>query len=352
MNPKNFLRRMLEIYSPSGQENELANFLLNQMSTMGFEAEIDEVGNVIGRIGEGKPTLLLCGHMDTVPGKLPVKEGNGELSGRGAVDAKAPLAALILAAAGFTGKKIRGKILAVGTVQEESTSIGIRKIVEKGLRADYSIFGEPSNTKFIVVGYKGSLSVELEIRTEPGHPANPTVRNANEELITLWQRIKGELGKHQTKSKYNSVSVSLGRLSGTDNQSSAEIRVRIPPKTNCSKTYEMIKKVIQEYHETNPDVECSTKLIDATEPYESEKRSPLIEALRSSIKQVTGEDARLIKKTGTGDMNIYGNSVKTSAVTYGPGDPRLDHTDHEKISIKQLLDTIEILKKTIEKLVV
>jgi LysW-gamma-L-lysine carboxypeptidase len=142
----------------------------------------------------------------------------------------------------------------------------------------------------------------------------------------------------------------LGRLNGKDNQSSAEIRVRIPFKMSCNDIYEIINRVIQEYCEKTTEMVCRTRLIDTTEPYESEKKSPLIEALRNSIKQITGEEARLIKKTGTGDMNIYGNSIKTSAVTYGPGDPRLDHTDHERISMKQFLDTIKILTSTIEKL--
>lgn len=351
MDPQDFLKRMLEIYSPSGQEAELANFLQSQMNSMGFDAEIDEVGNVIGRIGEGAPTILLCGHMDTVTGELPVQVINGELTGRGAVDAKSPLAALILAAANFVDKKIKGSILVVGTVQEEGTSIGIKNIVDKGLKADYSIFGEPCNTNFIVIGYKGSLDVELGVRTKPGHPANPMVRNASEELISIWLKIKDALGKYQSKSNYDSVNVSLGKLNGGDTQSSAEIRVRIPVKMSCDDISEIISHVVQEYCGANTDITYTTRLIDKTEPYESKKSSPLIEALGNSIKQITGKEARLIKKTGTGDMNIYGNSIKTSAVTYGPGDPRLDHTEYEKISIKQFLDTIKILTVTIEKLV-
>ncbi|MEM2133666.1 MAG: M20/M25/M40 family metallo-hydrolase [Candidatus Jordarchaeaceae archaeon] len=350
MEPQDFLKKMLEIYSPSGKEAELANFLFHQMKELGFDAEIDEVGNVIGRIGKGNPTLLLCGHMDTVEGRLPVQIINGELTGRGAVDAKSSLATLILAAANFVNKKIKGSIVVVGTVQEEGTSEGIIHIVNKGLKADYSIFGEPCNTNFIVVGYKGSLNVEIEIRTEPGHPANPTVKNANEELISIWLKIKSELGKHQSKSKQDSVSISLGRLNGSENQSTAEVRVRIPFKMSCDEIYEVINRILQEHQEGNNGVKCRIRIIDKTEPYESDKRSPLVNALISSIKEVTGEEARLIKKTGTGDMNIYGNNINTAAVTYGPGDPRLDHTEYEKISIKQFLDTIEILIKTIEKL--
>jgi LysW-gamma-L-lysine carboxypeptidase len=350
MEPQDFLKKMLEIYSPSGKEAELAKFLFQQMRELGFDAEIDEVGNVIGRIGKGNPTLLLCGHMDTVEGYLPVQIINGELTGRGAVDAKSSLAALILAAANFVGRKIKGSIVVVGTVQEEGTSEGVIHIVNKGLKADYSIFGEPCNTVFIVVGYKGSLNVEIEVGTEPGHPANPTVKNANEELISVWLKIKNELGKYQSKSKMDSVSVSLGRLNGFENQSMAEVRVRIPFKMSCDEIYEVINRILQEHKEGNSGVKCRIRVIDKTEPYESDKRSPLVSALSSSIREVTGEEARLIKKTGTGDMNIYGNSIKTAAVTYGPGDPRLDHTEYEKISIKQFLETVEILTKTIEKL--
>jgi LysW-gamma-L-lysine carboxypeptidase len=248
-------------------------------------------------------------------------------------------------------KRIKGSIIVVGTVQEEGNSSGIKNIVKRGLKAEYSIFGEPCNTNFIVIGYKGSLEVELEVKTKPGHPANPLVRNANEELISIWLKIKDELRKYQSKSDYDSISVSLGLLNGKDTRSSAEIRVRIPIKMSCDDTFEIINNTVKKYCETNTGVTCTTRLIDKTEPYESEKRSPLIEALRNSIKQITGKEARLIRKTGTGDMNIYGNSIKTSAVTYGPGDPRLDHTEYEKISIKQFLDTIKILRVTIEKLV-
>ena len=96
------LRRMLEIYSPSGEEEELASFIKETMVKLGFEPVwMDKAGNVYGAVGTGSPVILLCGHMDTVPGKTPVKMGDGRLYGRGAVDAKSSLAAMISAAHGL-----------------------------------------------------------------------------------------------------------------------------------------------------------------------------------------------------------------------------------------------------------
>ena len=79
----------------------LADYLAVAMADLGFQAHIDGVGNVIGVLERGPgPTLMLLGHLDTVPGQLPVRSEHGRLYGRGAVDAKGPLAAMICAASG------------------------------------------------------------------------------------------------------------------------------------------------------------------------------------------------------------------------------------------------------------
>ena len=81
-----------------------------EMKKMGFQVGIDAIGNVIGVVGEGEPTIFLCGHMDTVAGVLPLRVEEGKIYARGAVDAKGPLAAMVMAAlaaseeTGFKGK--------------------------------------------------------------------------------------------------------------------------------------------------------------------------------------------------------------------------------------------------------
>ena len=80
------LTRMVETYSPTGREEPLASLLVEEMKGLGFEVERDAVGNVIGTFEGGRPKVLLCGHMDTVPPQLPVKKEDGILYGRGTVE--------------------------------------------------------------------------------------------------------------------------------------------------------------------------------------------------------------------------------------------------------------------------
>ncbi|TRO47741.1 acetyl-lysine deacetylase, partial [Candidatus Bathyarchaeota archaeon] len=86
-----FLTNLLGIYSPSGCEEEISEFLITEMKELGFSVKKDSIGNVIGEIGQGDLTILLCGHMDTVVGHLPLRVENDRIYARGAVDAKGPL---------------------------------------------------------------------------------------------------------------------------------------------------------------------------------------------------------------------------------------------------------------------
>src|SRR4030066_1626749 len=116
------LTNLLGIYSPSGKEQEIAIFLAEEMKKLGFQVGTDAIGNVIGVVGEGEPTIFLCGHMDTVAGHLPLRIEEGKIYARGAVDAKGPLAAMVMAAIAaskepsFNGQGLLGRL-----VGEEAT---------------------------------------------------------------------------------------------------------------------------------------------------------------------------------------------------------------------------------------
>ena len=94
-----FLLRTLQLYTPSRSEASLASMLKEAcVNELGFEqAHIDSAGNLIAIKGTGDPKIMLCGHMDTVPGEIPVKIEDGYIYGRGASDAKAALIAMLLA---------------------------------------------------------------------------------------------------------------------------------------------------------------------------------------------------------------------------------------------------------------
>src|SRR3972149_1820484 len=79
--------------SPSGQERGAVEWLVARMKSLGYDnAFIDDAGNAVGVMGTGPKQVVLLGHIDTVPGEIPVRVDNGVLYGRGSVDAKGPLA--------------------------------------------------------------------------------------------------------------------------------------------------------------------------------------------------------------------------------------------------------------------
>jgi len=353
------LTDLLGIYSPSGKEENISNFLVKEMETLGFRVRKDAIGNVIGEIGKGEPTILLCGHMDTIVGNLPVRVENNKLYGAGAVDAKSSLAAMIIAAATLARESaLQAKVLVVGAVEEEATSKGIKHIIKQGLQADYAIFGEPSGVENITIGYKGSLHLKITCKTETGHSSTPWFyENALEKAFELWQRIKNAYPPvEEQESPYHAVTACLVKLTGgkgnskVPSESEMRVDIRVPPQLTVAQVFNVIESVIKQYQTANLKVQVKVTIWDQNEPFEVAKNSLLVRALSYAIRKVQNKPATLLRKTGTGDMNILGRATNIPIVTYGPGDSHLDHTKDEHILISEYLAGIQVYKETILKL--
>lgn len=353
------LTDLLGIYSPSGKEEVISSFLIKEMRKLGFRVKKDAIGNVIGEIGKGELTILLCGHMDTIAGNLPVRIENNKVYGVGAVDAKGPLAAMIIAASALARESaLQAKVLVVGAVEEEATSKGIKHVIKQGLKADYAIFGEPSGVKNITIGYKGGLNLEITCKTETGHSSSPWFyENALEKAFDLWQQIKTAYPPvEQQESPFHAVTACLVKLTGGKGvskvPSECEMRVdiRVPPQFTANQVCGVFNNVIRQWQAANPKVKVKVTVMDQNEAFEVAPNSLLVRSVAYAIRKVMNKQATLLRKTGTGDMNILGRAIAIPIVTYGPGDSHLDHTKDEHIDISEFLAGIEVYKKTILKL--
>jgi LysW-gamma-L-lysine carboxypeptidase len=354
-----FLTNLLGIYSPSGKEEDIANFLAEKMTKLGFQVGVDAIGNVIGVVGEGEPTIFLCGHMDTVEGYLPLRVEEGKIYARGAVDAKGPLAAMIMGAAEVAKEpKFKGKVLFASVVEEEATSKGVRHLINQGIEADYAIFGEPSGVENITIGYKGQIQLKIVVKTQTGHSSTPWLYdNALDKAFELSEHIKKSYPPlEQQESPYYAITSCLTKISGgrADSvipfETEIHLDIRIPIQFTSEQVFEQTQKAITQYKVANPKVTIKTTMKDSVEPFEVTKSSPLVHALSASVRKVISKPATLLRKTGTGDMNILGKAMKLPIVTYGPGDGHLDHTTDEHIVISDYLNSIQVYKETILKL--
>jgi len=342
-----FLEALLSIPSPSGEEEAVAAYLLRKMSTLGFQAHRDEVGNVIGAIGdpEAGREIVLLGHMDTVPGLIPLREEAGRLYGRGAVDAKGPLAVFVLAAA-RVAPKLRGtRLLVIGAVEEEAHGRGARHLARTLPPPHCTIIGEPSAWEGITIGYKGMLTFDYRGLQPGGHSAGEHPGPA-EKAVALWNTLMlyaagrngGDSGRFHTvdPALRDFRTFSEGLNEGVD----MNIVVRLPPGLEASTLEQEIRSWCNGAH---------LKFYPSDPPFQTCKNSPLVRAMLGAIRAEGGRP-RFKLKTGTSDMNIVGPAWGCAIVAYGPGDSSLDHTPEEHIEIDEFLRSIDVLAGALETL--
>jgi predicted acetylornithine/succinylornithine family transaminase/N-acetyl-ornithine/N-acetyl-lysine deacetylase len=343
------LQQMLTIPSLSRQEGALAHFLAEQARNMGLHAYVDEVGNFIASTHEHEAEtelqpVVMLGHMDTVPGNIPVHIENGLLYGRGAVDAKGPLATFLCAAARVarTGQYTR-PIIVVGAVEEEAaTSKGARGVVNR-YQPTACIIGEPSSSACVTIGYKGRLLVNGCVITPMSHSAGP-LQGSNEKATAFWERVRRYAEEwnqaHAGKSAFAALLPSLRSINseqdGLEDRTNFVIGFRLPPEFAIRDFQTQLERwaLEDEIHLTFTGEEIA---------FQSTRTTPLARSFITAIR-ATGEKPTFKYKTGTSDMNVVGPMWGQNIVAYGPGDSSLDHTPQEHIQVAEYAHAIDVLE--------
>ncbi|MDX2148045.1 MAG: [LysW]-lysine hydrolase [Planctomycetota bacterium] len=383
-----FLRAMLRIESLSGSEFALAAFLREAMTDLGLDAHVDAVGNAVGVRGEvrgevrgdghgdgpnqaDRPReILLLGHMDTVPGKIDVRIDNGRLFGRGAVDAKGPLAAMIIAAA--SARLPQGvRVRVVGAVEEESASSRGARHIARGPRPDVCVIGEPSAWDGITLAYKGRLLVRARVETSSSHSAGPDA-TAAELGADLWQTIhagakaiKPDPGVQLPPGQLTTFASVQSRLrsfqthsDGLHDAADLLMGFRLPPGVAPETLEAVCRRAADHVRDVGvrPDNPISLTLnFEGHEhAFVAPRDTPLVRAFSTAIRHLGGRPA-LRYKTGTSDMNVVGPAwnpdpgvATCPLIAYGPGDSRLDHTPDEHIPLDEFIRGINVLRHAIE----
>jgi LysW-gamma-L-lysine carboxypeptidase len=347
-----FLADSLGIYSPTGKEERFASFLEKKVVEAGFSVQRDTAGNVIASTGKGGKKVLLCCHMDTVPGFISVREEDGRVYGRGASDAKGPLCSFFLASLPFIDSKEIRLTLAFVT-REEGDSLGINTLIKKGEKYDYAIFGEPSGCSRIVIGYRGRVGFWLKARTEGGHAGSPWAhKSALEKTVEAIGMVRSLEKKYSGKDNYHSLSVcpTILKAGSYKNvvpaKASAYLDVRIPPSVNSQAVISEILRIARGLASDGSNV--YVRFDEPTEPYEVDINSLVVRALQRAIIISIGKKPIFVRKTGTGDMNTFAHLTGTQSTTYGPGISELSHTNKEYIEVEDYLASIKVLGEALK----
>ncbi|UCF10627.1 MAG: M20/M25/M40 family metallo-hydrolase [Candidatus Bipolaricaulota bacterium] len=212
-----------------GHESSVGRFLKDWFDARGIAASLQSVvgerSNVVARIpgGDG-PSLMLNGHLDTVPAgemsdAFAATIDGAVLRGRGACDMKGAVAAMCvtMAAVARAGTPLSGDLVFAGTIDEESGSLGVKALLDAGIRADYALVGEPTSLR-IAVTHKGSCFVRIVLRGRGAHGSVPqegvNAVVAGARLVSLLEGAYREKLAGRTHPLLGTATVNVGRLCG------------------------------------------------------------------------------------------------------------------------------------------
>jgi LysW-gamma-L-lysine carboxypeptidase len=341
-----FLERLVSIPSPSGEEEAVGKFLVEQMTGLGFQAHLDKVGNAVGVMGgpQAKRKIVLLGHMDTVTGNVPVRRHKNLLYGRGTVDAKGPLATFILATARVAPQLQDACITVIGAVEEEAFSKGARHLAKTMDAPDFCIIGEPSDWNAVTLGYKGRLCVDYTWEQPDSHSAGEQAGPA-EKAVTFWNQLMdySEERNRGREGHFDTLDPALREFrtfsDGLNTSVKMNVAMRLPPDFRP----EVLKRKMSMWAE-GAKLEYSP--LDM--PYRQvDKNNRLVRAMLKAIRAKGGRP-RFKLKTGTSDMNTVGPVWQCPIVAYGPGDSSLDHTPNEHIDVEEYKRAIDVLTQALE----
>lgn len=384
------LRGLVSIQSLSTQEFAASSWLVEQMQALGYERSfVDGAGNAVGEMGppDATHTIVLLGHIDTVPGNIPVRieetPAGPLLYGRGSVDAKGPLATFVNAVAqvgAAWAHEHQVRLVVVGAVEEEAaTSKGARFIAARfdGKNEPIPsacIIGEPSSWQRVTLGYKGRLLVELAASQPMAHTAGPDASVAMT-AVEVWNWINAYAARwNEGREKaFDQLSPSLRAINtSTDEQMhdhvAATVGIRLPLEFDAEQfVQELIGWAAAHIDATAPaaipaDLNGTVTLtgplttLEITlrgyeHPWRGDRNNALVRSFLAAIRSV---DASIrpgfVLKTGTSDMNVVGPVWQCPILAYGPGDSALDHTPHEHVNLAEYERAIAVLAQALRNL--
>ncbi|NTX37879.1 M20/M25/M40 family metallo-hydrolase [Myxococcus sp. CA033] len=336
------LRWMLEHYSPSHHETDFSRALAGRLEQRGWKAHVDPVGNTVASMGDGDTCIALLGHIDTVPGEVPVRLEGTRLFGRGAVDAKGALAAFIEAVELLDDAERAGKrFLLLGCVEEEVAITRGALHAREHHRPDFVVNGEPSGAHGITLGYKGLLRLELEYRASRRHTASRGYRAPAEHLVDAWNGLRrrcDERNKGCTLFEQDLPALlSFQTGTGEDTEwATAHVNVRTGPTSDVDALLACLAEV--------PEV--AVKTVSRKQAVSAEGNDALTRAFKQSIRE-RGARPTLRVKTGTSDWNTVADTWNVPTVAYGPGDSSLDHTPNEHIELPEYEEGVAVLARVL-----
>lgn len=318
-------------------ETEAAAFVAGWFKDRGFD-----VGRLEGTRGRpsivatakgkgGGLSLMFNGHLDTVGvagydgDPHDARVADGRLYGRGSIDMKAGVAAMMVAAARAAKAGLKGDILVACVADEEYGSLGSEE-VSKAFRPDAVVVTEPTSLD-IIVTHKGFVWFDVEVEGRAAHGSRPeegidAIAKAGRFLVAFEDYSNRLLaGPKQKLLGTGSVHASL--ITGGQEMSSYPARciIRLERRTVPGETPDTVRaeleEIIARVRSVDPAFKATLKQGFSRSPLEDPGSSPIVEIVQAAARARTGTAPKLVGTGGWTDSAIF-NALGIPSILFGP----------------------------------
>jgi acetylornithine deacetylase len=323
-------RELIDIPSLTGEERRVGEYLAMLLERLGYRVERQEAArerfNVIATTRES-PRVMFSTHMDTVPPFIESSEDEEFIYGRGACDAKGIIAAQIFAAERLRAEGVNEFGL-LFTVDEELSSVGARAANNHALAREcqFLINGEPTDNR-LASGTKGSVRPIITTEGRAAHSAYPEAgESAIEKLLDILQDIRTH--EWPEDSFFGATTCNIGVLSGGTRPNVIADKARAELQIRLGIDIEHVKTVLDAAVDGRGRLEYATA------------HNPV------RLYSIPGFEQCIVRFTT--DIPYLSNWGK--ALLIGPGSILDAHTDHERISKRELERAVDLYVDLAKKL--
>lgn len=330
------LARLVAIPSVSDEEAAIADLVTRLVES--WDVPVERLGNTVVATlaGEG-PRFLLCSHLDTVPvgqgwtcDPYAARWDGQRLTGRGANDAKASVAAMLTALARLrSGPRLPGTVQVVLTEGEETRNIGMTRALEHLGPPDGAVIGEPTGLE-VVRAQSGLAVLRATWGGRSCHAAH-VARVEHENALHVaagdlaggpaWSELPGQHGLLGASTVVATVLHAGERHNVVPDRAEALLDVRLTPRHDA----EAARRFVQDRLPRAAVEVHSARLA----PFETAADHPLVRAAL----RVTGHEVALGSST-LSDMALLQG---VPAVKCGPGRTERSHTPDEFVLRDEVL---------------
>jgi acetylornithine deacetylase len=355
-------------YGDGGTEENVVPFIREFFESRGIETFTQEVfpgrHNIIARLpGKTSRRIVFEAHMDTVsikgmtiePFDPVIKEGR--MHGRGSVDDKAGLAAMMHAVASFKEGNITPEceVWMAAVVDEEYSFRGVVKLCE-GLKADASIVAEPTEMRAVIAS-KGVLRWRIVVRGKAAHSSKPHLGvNAISHMSRLVLALEAENERLavRTHPLLGPGTLNVGVIHGgvqvnfVPDQCSNEIDQRLLPGESATAALSRCQEIIDQLAQQHPGFEAFIEdpplLVD--EALDTPPNASTALVAQQVLRQMELNDTVCGVPFGSDASKLSRAGIPT--IVFGPGSIDQAHGADEYVPLAEVLQATEFYRQFIE----